>query len=118
MRKQIKVVECLMSSNRWNEINYSAVPSRAMMIYRNTFMRHDEERFSGFINRVITGEEKIHSSALYPYDIVSKILYQNEDNDVLEAQWKQLPNYVAEGTNAIVMVDVFGSMYGRLLATS
>ena len=118
MRKQIKVVECLMSSNKWNEINYSAVPSRAMMIYRNAFMRHDEERFSSFINRAISGQEVIHSGALYPYDIVSKILYQNEDSNVLEAQWKQLPNYITEGTNAIVMADVSGSMYGRPLATS
>lgn len=118
MRKQIKVVECLMSSNKWDKINYSAVPSRAMMIYRNAFMRHDEERFSSFINRAISGEETIHSGALYPYDIVSKILYQHEDNNVLEAQWKQLPNYVTEGTNVIVMADVSGSMYGRPLATS
>ncbi len=118
MRKQIKVVECLMSSNKWNEINYSAVPSRAMMIYRNAFMRHDEERFSSFINRAISGQEVIHSGALYPYDIVSKILYQNEDSNVLEAQWKQLPNYITEGTNAIVMADVSGSMDGRPLATS
>lgn len=118
MRKQIKVVEYLMSSNKWNEINYSAVPSRAMMIYRNAFMRHDEERFSSFINRTISGQEVIHSGALYPYDIVSKILYQNEDSNVLEAQWKQLPNYITEGTNAIVMADVSGSMYGRPLATS
>lgn len=118
MRKQIKVVECLMSSNKWDEINYSAVPSRAMMIYRNAFMRHDEERFSSFIDRAISGQEVIHSGALYPYDIVSKILYQHEDNNVLEAQWKQLPNYVTEGTNAIVMADVSGSMDGRPLATS
>ena len=118
MRKQIKVVECLMSSNKWDEINYSAVPSRAMMIYRNAFMWHDEVRFSIFINRAISGEETIHSGALYPYDIVSKILYQHEDNNVLEAQWKQLPNYVDKGTNAIVMADVSGSMYGRPLATS
>ena len=88
------------------------------MIYRNAFMRHDEERFSIFINRAISGEETIHSGALYPYDIVSKILYQHEDNNVLEAQWKQLPNYVDKGTNAIVMADVSGSMYGRPLATS
>lgn len=118
MRKHIKVVECLISSNKWDEINYSAVPSRAMMIYRNAFMRHDDERFSTFVNRAVSGQEVIRSGTLYPYDIVSKILYQNEDSNVLEAQWKQLPNYVAEGTNAIVMADVSGSMNGRPLATS
>ena len=37
---------------------------------------------------------------------------------VLEAQWRQLPDYVAQETNAIVIADVSGSMSGRPLATS
>ena len=41
MRKQIGVVESLMSAGKWNEIKYSEVPSRAMMIYRKTFAKHD-----------------------------------------------------------------------------
>lgn len=118
MRKYIGVVESLMSANRWNEIKYSEVPSRAMMIYRNAFMRHDEERFSEFTNRAASGEEKINSSTLFPYDIVEKNLYKQEDSKVLEAQWSQLPNYIDEGTNAIVMADVSGSMWGRPIATS
>lgn len=118
MRKHIGVVECLMSANRWNEIKYSEVPSRAMMIYRNAFMRHDEERFSEFTNRAANGEEKINSSTLFPYDIVEKILYGHEDSKVLEAQWSQLPNCIDEETNAIVMADVSGSMRGRPMATS
>lgn len=118
MRKHIGVVESLMSSNRWGEIKYSEVPSRAMMIYRNAFMRHDEERFLEFANRAANGEEKINSSTLFPYDIVEKILYGHEDSKVLEAQWNQLPNYIDEGTNAIVMADVSGSMCGRPMATS
>ena len=121
MRKHLNVVECLMSANRWEEIKYPEVPSRAMMIYRNAFAYHDEERFHAFIDRAVSGEEKIHSAALYPYDIVQRILYQGENSHVLEAQWRQLPNYVEEGTNAIVMADVSGSMTcsgGRPLATS
>ena len=118
MRKQIGVVEALMSAGMWEEIKYSAVPSRAMMIYRWAFQRHDEERFKAFIGRAAAGEEKIHSATLYPYDIVEKILYQGEQSQVLEAQWSQLPNYVEEGTNAIVMADVSGSMQGRPMAAS
>lgn len=118
MRKHIRVVECLMSANRWDEIQYSEVPSRAMMIYRKAFLRHDEERFKEFIEKAANGEETIHSGTLYPYDIVEKILYQREDSPVLEAQWQQLPDYVEKGTNAIVMADVSGSMYGRPMATS
>ncbi len=118
MRKQIEIVESLMSANRWKEIKYSKVPSRAMMIYRNTFMKHDKDRFEKFINKAVAGEEKINSATLYPYDIVEKILYKKEDSSVLEAQWRQLPNYIEENTNAVVMADVSGSMYGRPMATS
>jgi len=132
MRKQIGIVEALMSTGRWDEIKYSEVPSRAMMIYRNAFKKHDEERFNQFAQKAVTGEVKINSSTLYPYDIISKysshnywnanyysgnLLNETEEN-VLQAQWDQLPNYVNEGTNAIVIADTSGSMMGRPMDTA
>ncbi len=118
MRKQIGVVESLMSAGKWDEIKYPEVPSRAMMIYRKAFMKHDPERFEEFISKAEKGEVKINASALFPYDIVEKILYHKENNKVLEAQWKALPDYVKQGTNALIMADVSGSMSGRPMATS
>lgn len=109
MRKQINIVESLMSAGEWDKIKYSEVPSRAMMIYRNAFMKHDEERFSEFTAKAVTGEEKINSSTLFPYDIVYRVR-RGPSSDALEAQWRQLPDYVEKGTNAIVMADVSGSM--------
>ena len=124
MRKHIKVVESLMSAGKWDEIEYPKVPSRAMMIYRNAFKRHDEKRFNDFINKAVTGEVKINSSTLYPYDLVEKVvrfgwscLIAREDSAV-EAQWRQLPNYVEEGTNALVIADTSGSMSGRPIYTA
>ena len=124
MRKHIGVVETLMSAGRWDEIKYSAVPSRAMMIYRKAFMKHDADRYGQFIAKAVKGEETIHSAALYPYDIVEKIMQMSwagckiKEDDVMEAQWRQLPDYVEKGTNALVIADTSGSMYGRPLATS
>ena len=118
MRKRIGVVESLMSAGKWDEINYPEVPSRAMMIYRKAFAKHDESRFADFINKTEKGEAKINASTLYPYDIVEKFLYARESSRVLEAQWKALPNYVEEGTNALIMADVSGSMNGRPIATA
>ena len=124
MRKQIGIVEALMSAGRWDEIKYPEVPSRAMMIYRDAFMKHDKARFAAYVNKAVAGEEKIHSATLYPYDIVEKIFrfgyYRNDfkEDDVLEAQWRQLPDYVEKGVNAMVIADTSGSMYGRPLATS
>ena len=124
MRKQIGIVEALMSAGRWNEIKYSAVPSRAMMIYRKAFMKHDGERYGQFIQKAVDGEEKIHSATLYPYDIVEKVMDMGwtrckvREDEALEAQWRQLPDYVEKGTNALVIADTSGSMYGRPMATS
>lgn len=125
MRKKIGVIESLMSAGRWDEIEYSAVPSRAMMIYRNAFQKHDEDRYNAFINKAVNGEEKINSATLYPYDLIEKIWNMScygankvKDDKTVEAQWRQLPNYVEEGTNALVIADTSGSMYGRPMATS
>lgn len=118
LRRYIDVVEQRMSARQWDSINYPTVSSRAMMNYRKAFARHDGERFEEYINKVSSGKQKINASTLYPYDIVEKILYQNEDSKVLEAQWNNLPNYVDGDVNAIVMADVSGSMSGRPMATS
>ena len=118
LRRYIDVVEVKMSEGQWGTINYPAVPSRAMLRYRNAFSRHDEERFNEYLNMVQSGEQKINSATLYPYDIVEKILYKGEDSKVLEAQWDNLPDYVDSDVNAVVMADVSGSMSGRPMATS
>ena len=117
MRKQIGIVEAQMSANQWNEIQYAQVPSRASMIYRNAFKRHDEDRYGKFVQSALEGKTKINSATLYPYDIVEKIFDHNFD-DTLEAQWRQLPNYVEPGKNVLVMADVSDSMHGRPMASS
>lgn len=120
LRRYIDVTERKMSANEWNKINYSNVPSVAMNIYRNAFQRNDNERFDAFIYKVNKGEEKINSDTLYPYNIVEKYFHSRLDkkDDVLEAQWKALPNYINGENNIVVMADVSGSMYGRPIATS
>lgn len=126
MRKQIGVVESLMSAGEWDKIKYSDVPSRAMMVYRKAFMRHDADRYSEFINKAVNGETKINSATLYPYDLIEKVLINGfwrnycevKEDRTVEAQWRQLPNYVEKGTNAIVIADTSGSMYGRPLNTA
>lgn len=40
LRERIKVVEKLMSQNRWDEIDFSAVPSYAGLRYKNAFARN------------------------------------------------------------------------------
>ena len=124
LRMKIGVIESLMSQGKWDEIEYSAVPSRAMMIYREAFKRHDMDRYNAFIDKAVNGEAKINSSTLYPYDLIEKVFnigygrYYLKEDKTVEAQWRQLPNYVEPGTNALVIADTSGSMSGRPLNTA
>ena len=49
LRKHLNIVERLMSANKWDEVEYPAVPSYAMKNYRKAFGKHDQERFSAYI---------------------------------------------------------------------
>ena len=113
LRRRIDIVEARMSANEWNQINYQGVPSRAMLNYRSAFGRHDQDGFSAYLEKVKSGESKIHSGTLYPHDIYHAYAYSGRD-DTLEAQWKALPNTVPPGQDTLVVVDGSGSMLSRV----
>jgi hypothetical protein len=115
IRKQIKVVEELMSAQKWQEINYSAVPSQASRIYKDAFKKHDEDRYDAFIEKAEKGEVKINTKTLYPYQIYESV--KNNYSKTLEALWKQLPDYT-QGKNALVIADTSGSMMGDPMSVS
>ena len=131
LRKYIDVTERLMSAGEWGLIDYAKVPSYAMHNYGSAFAKHDYERFNAYLQSVKKGEVKINASTLYPYDLVEKYMnsrvvgsycgdcyvVRNEDA-VVEAQWKAMPNYINEGLNIVAMADVSGSMRGRPMASS
>lgn len=108
IRKKIRTVEELMSTNQWSEINYSAVPSKAAKIYRKAFPKHDAIRYQEYLNSVEKGEKKINAATLYPYEIYNAV-NQDRDNQTLNLLWNALPDYT-RGNNALVVADVSGSM--------
>lgn len=127
LRNQLNIVERNMSKDEWNKIVYNQVPSIAMKKYKDAFKRHDLIEFKEYIEKVARGEEKINASTLYPYDIMEKAGLHcgwrtNFDmlnwDEVLEEQWKALPNYVEGENNILVMADTSGSMSGRPMASA
>ena len=131
LRKHINVTERLMSAGEWAKIDYAKVPSYAMHNYGSAFAKHDYERFNAYLQSVKKGEVKINAATLYPYDLVEKYMKGRRDvqpvgdcyvacneDAVVEAQWKAMPNYLTKPMNAVVMADVSGSMTGRPMATS
>lgn len=119
LRKYLNVVETKMSANNWDSINFSTVPSIAMKKYSSAFNSHCYDRFLEYKQKLITGKETINAKTLYPYNITYEFMYSdNADKDILEAQWKSLPNYFKEGRRVICCADVSGSMMGLPMAAS
>lgn len=122
LRDYLNVVECKMSRGEWGEINYEAVPSKANVLYRNAFFKHDEKRRKEYLNSLEKGETKINSAANFPHDIMTA--YMNGTLRVkpldatLEALWKALPNYVNGDESTIVVADGSGSMFTTIGGTS
>lgn len=112
LRAHIDVVERRMSSNEWDKIDYEAVPSKANLIYKNAFFKHDEERRREFLLQLQAGEAKINASVNFPHDIVhsyGQSVTRRPADPTLEALWKALPNYGIEDT--LCVADGSGSMY-------
>jgi hypothetical protein len=127
LRERIKIVESQMSANKWEEIEFSEVPSKAMMNYRAAFQKHQPIRFEEYKESLKNRTSKINTDTLFPYEILERanlgINYMNgtfeiNEDPILEAQWKALPNYVEEPANFLIMADTSGSMTGRPMATS
>lgn len=129
LRERIGIVEAKMCSKDWPSINYEHVPSRANLIYRKAFKKHDGDRYISFHTKVAKGEAKVNAATLYPYDVIRPIfpgtmshngvdkyfVNTNTNVDVLTLNnlWNALPNYMGENThNGLVVVDTSGSMRG------
>ncbi len=122
LRSYTNVVEVKMSNREWSNIDYSAVPSKANLIYNNAFLRNDEARRREYLSKLEKGEAKINSTVLFPHDIVHKYMTVGgwfsqtlkEKDTALEEMWKALPDYVQGKGNTICVADGSGSMTSKI----
>lgn len=127
LRAYIDIVERKMSAGEWSEIDYEKVPSKAGLIYRKAFKKHDEARYAEYISSVEKGEKKINVAMNTPQDLVHAYIGDNtyhfrytktKEDPTIEAMWKNQPDYIHSDENVICMVDTSGSMYGRPIEVS
>lgn len=113
LRAQIAILENPLRERDYT-FDYSKQPSKAMYKYRKAFLRNDGVRYRGFMEQVNSGEAKLNTGTLYPYELVAPTLRgeMNEGERMsLDTTWRALPDY-AKGGDALVVVDGSGSMYG------
>lgn len=123
LRERINIVERLMSANRWDEIEFDKIPSRAGLIYKNAFARRDiiAKKYETFAKDKNT---TVNANVLYPYEVVAKALAgcplwevfhksdaSDTDRAIIEKYWNNLPDYL-NGADCKMMcvVDTSASM--------
>lgn len=118
LRARINVLERLMSANRWEEIEFDKIPSKAGLIYKNAFARRDiiAKKYEAFAK---SSETKVNAKTLYPYEVVEQALkagwYPDNDTDraMIEKYWNSFPDYFnGEPVSIMCVVDTSGSMHG------
>jgi len=116
-RKACNLVETLMSQDRWDEIAFEHLPSRAGLLYKNAFMRREEtrERYAEFMSNK---ETKVNADVLTPVEIAHQIFNTWGTPSVIERRawqkyWNNLKDYYnGREEPGIAVVDVSGSMTG------
>ena len=136
LRERINIVERLMSENRWDEIEFDKIPSRAGMIYKNAFARHDIERMKqdpsvqSYADFAKDTTKKVNAKALYPYECVAEamkimgygggwfgrhsgVAMDDTNRLMVNKYWDNLADYFNGATfNGMAIVDTSGSMCG------
>ena len=127
LRAHLNVLERLMSANRWDEIEFDKIPSKAGLIYRNAFARRDmiARKYEEFAKDKTT---KVNADTLYPYEIVEKVVKGNvgwfakeftgsdTERAMLNKYWENQKDYLnGADMSMMCVVDTSGSMWGRPL---
>lgn len=116
LRKKINIVERLMSENKWNEIDFSKIPSKAGLKYKDAFARRDivKEKYRNFVTN---DSLSFNADVLYPYEIVRKVLnnrYLGADDTerlAINKYWESMKDWIeGKETNTLCVVDTSGSM--------
>ncbi len=114
LRKKIKILEHNLSAKNY-PLEYSKLPSQALLRHIKAFKRNDEENFDKYLEEVKNNKQKINTKTVYPYQIYD--LVNKEYTNALDTIWYNLPNYTQD-INAIVVADVSGSMQGRPMSVA
>lgn len=123
LRKRINVLERLMSAGEWDKIEFDKIPSKAGLIYKNAFARHDIERMKkdaevqSYADFAKDTTKKVNAEVLNPVDIAHQIFNtwnpSDTDRAIWDKYWANLKDYYnGRKENGIAICDVSGSMTG------
>jgi hypothetical protein len=133
LRAYSNVVEVKMCANKWDEIDYNKIPSKANLLYKNAFLKHDETRRTLWLEKLknvvldclsIDEKVKINAKTAFPHEIVANYRDSNrrwwakdisEEDVTLECMWATLMETLPDDMGkTLCVVDGSGSMYQNI----
>lgn len=117
MRAYFEVLEHYKSEGEWDLIDFSKIPSIAFDRNKEQFQEHIPEKFTAFMKKVESGEEKINVGRLMPFQLIPR-----PSSEVRDIQWRliveetkkfytEVPlDNIFHPQNVIHVADVSGSM--------
>ena len=115
-RENLKIVEKLLSSKRYDEIDFASLPAKAHRLLRKAFQKHAPEQYNAYLQLLSEGKAKINSTGTQPHELVNVYLTQGGLDQTIEGQWRDvLKKLASAGTlgSAMAISDVSGSMSGQ-----
>jgi hypothetical protein len=113
LRQYLKIVERYMCERKWDQIDYSKVPSCAMKRLKKAFAKNAPDEFADWKRKLSVEEVKVNAKQLFPHELIYEIRKKHCSDEVCEAQWKVLEEEAKKlGSLEDIMIvcDVSGSM--------
>ena len=118
LRKKINIVEKNLTEKTYENIDFSKIPTKAILKYTNAYTKRMPNEYSEYKNNVKKGATKINTEGLFAYEIIKKLLWGPKiDDELYDLMWNNQKD-VLKGceTNVLVIADTSGSMtsYGGI----
>lgn len=98
LRSYLHVAEQLITTKKWELIDYSTLPKKCLQLHKNKFLKYDHDRFLTYMNY----NYKKHIKNIYPPEILTLLLFSSDHSIV---------NNVVN-SDILFAIDVSGSMSG------
>ena len=111
LRDKINIVEKNLTNKDYDNIDFAKVPAKAMLKYNKAYNRCIKEKFDEYKSSLQNGETKINTTGLFSYEIIKKIIFDEEcDEELYDLMWKNQKEIFDSNENLLVVADTSGSM--------
>ncbi|AKI80468.1 hypothetical protein QJ850_gp231 [Acanthamoeba polyphaga mimivirus] len=129
LRSHLQVLEMLMSTHQHDKIDFSKLPSIALMKMKNAFNRDTNSQgtksdsrvnlhtsYTKYLQELSKGKTKVNTKGIQPHELVGQYLSSSVFDQLVESQWDAIKKEVSDSgafNNVTAVVDVSGSMHGQ-----